>query len=293
MLAENADPTDRTFVHDGLLPGSTRYYRVFARNLLGLGDPSTVEVTTDQDTNCDIWCAQATVVRVQSVIGYSDQYSGAALSRFHFTLDGTQYTVTGVINARTEAFTGVLLATGSSLPPASAVAGLSLFVGGVELPFSEAQRDTSTENSKNFAWQDAENFGMDNTIFTHRGKVDLRIGDQVVNVVTIAADSATVGKDSENIAEFTLTRTGGSLANPLLVQMSYPELSADARACGYFAAGANTIAAKDFRFSRTAGTTVTFQVEPYPDGEMCNYRLPYAWPYRVGSPNSATVTVVE
>ena len=227
--------------------------------------------------------------------GTGPLFTGSSINVNSFTLSGSSYTVNGVANVRTTDFTGISFGL-NNLPSASAVAGLSLYVGGVELPFSQATRVTGA--NKAFNWEDPVNFGTDNTIFTNNGTVDVRIGAQFVNVVTIAADAATVDNDTDNIVEFTLTRTG-SLANPLLVQMGYTELGADARGCGAFAAGANTTPAKDWQFSRTAGTTVTFTVEPYPEAEaededpMCNYRLPYAWPYRVGSPNSATVTVVE
>ena len=208
-------------------------------------------------------------------------------------LGGTSYAVSGLINMRTEDFTSVQFAFESNLPPASAVGGLSLYVGGVARPFSEAQRNISSSANKFYSWEDPVNFGTDNTIFTDEGTVDLRIGTQFVNVVTIAAVSATVDNDTYNDAEFTLTRAG-SLANPLLVQLSYPQLSypqlsADARSCADFAAGVNTTPAKDFQFSSTAGTKVTFDAEEYPEDEMCNY----AGLYRVDSPSSATVTVVE
>ena len=216
-------------------------------------------------------------------------YSDSSIDDNSVTLGGTEYTVTGVVNGRTEAFTGVQLTTGSSLPPESAVAGLSLFVGGVELPFSEARRDTSFPTSKYFAWQDAENFGTDNTIFTDGGTVDLRIGAEFESVVTITADDPFVDVDDDANAEFTLTRTG-SLVNPLLVKLGYAEKGWTT--CTRFPAGESTRSSRDFQFSNTNGTTVTFTLEPYVAGEECqSLRQRYEAPYRVGRAHSATVMV--
>ena len=106
VVVDNAGPTDRTYVHGGLEPGSTRYYRVQARNLRGKSEPAIIKATTGLDTNCDTYCATATVVEATLTegdgIGFSTSalFSGSSINVNSFTLSGVSYTVTGLVNVR-------------------------------------------------------------------------------------------------------------------------------------------------------------------------------------------------
>ena len=279
----------------GLEPGTTRSYRVRARNLLGRSEPSNqVEATTPVEKSCDIYCATVTVGSNadSSVLGYSTNIGfihGGSISDNSFTLAGADYMVNGLINAKNSGEAQIAL---NSLPPESAVEGLSLYVGDVELPFGEAARNTGA--NPHFTWTDLDNFGAMNTIFQDGGTVDVRIDKEFENVVTIVAKTASV--EFGDIAEFTMTRTG-NLANGLLVKVYYAERDS-AAGCVWFGEGQRTLTAKHYASDRDDNfnkhTSVTFRVDPYVAGEYCGGRangIRYDLPYKVGSANSAAVTV--
>ena len=293
-LRDHIGPTRTTFVYADLEPGATLLYRVRARNLLGRSEPSnTVEATTPVEESCDTYCATVTVGSNadSSVFGYSTNtafISGGSISDNSFTLAPTDYTVSGVVNVKNSGEVQIAL---NSLPPESAVEGLSLYVGGIELPFGEATRKTGA--NPHFTWTDLDNFGLLNTIFQDGGTVAVRIDKEFENVVTIAASTESV--EFTNTATFTMTRTG-SLANGLLVKVYYAE--EEKTSCSWFDVGESTLTAKHDASDRddnfNVRTSLTFRVEPYSADEYCGSRdngIRYEWPYRVGSANSATVTV--
>ena len=281
-LLDNSGSTSMAHGDSSLEPGATRLYRVRARNLLGRSEPSNqVEATTPLEAaSCDIYCA--TMTSVESLIGgfgyaTSTAFPGSELSPSGFTLAGTAYTVSGLINVTSAGLVQFRL---NDLPPESAVEGLSLYVGDIELlPFGVATRDT-TDNL--FEWTDTERFS--DTIFPV-GTVDVRIDKGIERVVSITAKAASV--DSGDNAEFIMTRTG-SLVNGLLVKVYYAE--ADSTSCAWFGEGQRTLTIG--KRSITAATT--FRVDPYVADEYCGSRangIRYELPYKVGSANSATVTI--
>ena len=110
--------------------------------------------------------------------------------------------------------------------------------------------------------------------------LDLRIGSEVENVVTIAAKTASVDFDDD--AEFTLTRTG-SLANGLLVKLRWAQK--DVTSCAWFDLGESTITAKHWVMERAS---VTFQLEPFSAGERCGSFFHYKHPYELGTTTSCS-----
>ena len=131
-----------------------------------------------------------------------------------------------------------------------------------------------------FNWDDQETFGRGNSIFTDDAMLDLRIGSEVENVITIAAKTASV--DLNGNAEFTLTRTG-SLANGLLVKLRWTQK--DVTSCAWFDVGESTITAKHWVMERAS---VTFQLEPFSAGERCGSFFHYKHPYELGTTTSCS-----
>ena len=219
-------------------------------------------------------------------MGYSGSgsaFGDSSLDDPTITLSGADYTVIGLTNVNVLAASGdVLVVLGlNKLPPASAVAGLSLFINGIKLPFSDATSDTSG-TVKFFQWVDDE-LGRSNTIFVDDATLDLGIGSEGNQVVNIAAK--TVSVDLNGNAEFTLTRTG-NLANGQLVKLRYTQ--ENLTSCAWFNPGEHTIAAKHWVMKRAS---VTFQLEPFSAGEPCGSFFRYKHPYQLGTTTSATVTV--
>ena len=289
VVVDNTGTTDTSYVYTELEPGATLSYRVRARNLLGRSEPSdSVEATTPVEESCDIYCATMTSVEgLLGGFGYSASgaFPGSALSVTGVTLAGTGYTVNGLINVTGSGLIQFLL---NSLPPESAVEGLSLYGGNIELPFREATRDTANNF---FEWTDTERFS--DTIFPV-GTVAVRIDKEFENVVTIAAKTASV--EFGDTAEFTMTRTG-NLANGLLVKVYYEE-EEESAGCVWFGEGERTLTAKHYASDRDDNnnkhTSVTFRVDPYVADEYCGSRangIRYELPYKVGSANSAAVMV--
>ena len=159
--------------------------------------------------------------------------------------------------------------------------GLSLFINGHELRFSEATRGLNPARTVHFFnWDDQETFGRDNSIFTDEAMLDLRIGSEVENVITIAAKTASVELDDD--AEFMLTRTR-SLANGLLVKLRWTQK--DVTSCAWFDVGESTITAKHWVMERAS---VTFQLEPFSAGERCGSFFHYKHAYELGTTTSCS-----
>ena len=198
---------NRGYVDNGPAPGTTRSYRVTARNSDGLGDPSDVKSATTEPMVPVPACASA-FWSTEIIVGYHFGYFGfnlnggtnefGAINDADFSFGGTTHIVRSAYFDPASQFEqehyGSVPDYHFSVSPAFPTDrwdDLTLHIGQVELPFATVKSHTPQASWDSYRWESAQ----------YAGTFDYEVGDWVTVCLVDSSPGVTLTLDPASISE--------------------------------------------------------------------------------------------
>ena len=213
-------PTSTKYRHDGLPPGSTRHYRVTARNSNGLGATSSERSVTTRAmvpvAACTdaFWSTEITVGSKQ-VFEQDGYWSGGwgSIADADFTLGSTNRTVHHVyVNEPRRSNPSYHFGVSSGFSEAE-LEDLTLHVGAVALPLGNVAAESQQSNYYAYRWTStdyADTFGypaVAGESYPHDRFEEYSLGDKVTVCLVDATPRVTLTLDPASVSENAETST--------------------------------------------------------------------------------------
>ena len=246
---QSPSPNGNAYTHTGLVPSSTRHYRVASRNANGLGDYSRVRSATTESRPTSMQCEGAfwsAYVTVATFGAYNDQgyrsYGSGALTKDAagtvpddgFSLGATTYMVNQLYYSHDHTmptqvgryyFPAAYHFALSHYPaPDDKIKDLTLYVGEMALPLSSAGH-TLQGFGEAFRWGEGSRRWEEGMTSPYDSTFDYEDGDSVMVCITDSAPNVTLVLDPAPISEdggvSTVTATvAQGVADPFEVAVS-------------------------------------------------------------------------